>query len=306
MMSKMKKLKSNITGLTLDSPTMLAAGIVGISSKTMARAVENGAGAVVTKSIGFQAREGNKNPVVAKTPCGLLNSMGLPNPGVHVFRNEVKEFEIDAPVIGSVYGFTQEEYVKVADLLSECCDGIELNLSCPNVRGTGTLFGQDPSLVEEVTKAVKATIQKPLFVKLTPNVTDITEIAEAAEAGGADAITAINTVNGMRINIELEQSVLAAETGGLSGPAIRPIAVHSIYKIYQKVDIPVIGCGGITSWEHAVEFFLAGASAVQLGTGIMEEGFDIFSKINKGVNKHLDEKSYAHVSELIGNASNLE
>lgn len=297
----MGKLEINLAGLKLENPVILAAGILGISTETMRRVVKNGAGAVVTKSIGVEARKGNRNPVVAKTPCGLLNSMGLPNPGVIEFRKELNGIDIGAPIIGSVYGFTKGEYVTVSKNLCEAgCDAIELNLSCPNVQGTGCLFGQDPSLVEEITRSVKKEIQEPLFVKLTPNVSDITEIAKAAERGGADGITAINTVMGMRINIDLERPVLATGTGGLSGPAIKPIALRSVYEIYQRVDVPVIGCGGVIHWEDVVEFFLAGASAVQLGTGIMEEGIAIFKQINEGLQLHLDENGYDHVSELIG------
>lgn len=293
---------TRICDLELDTPIIMAAGILGISTKLMKRAIKNGAGAVVTKSIGLEARNGNNNPVIAGTPCGILNSMGLPNPGANVFRNELKENEVSPPLIGSVYGFTKAEFVKVAETLETVCDAIELNVSCPNVQGTGTLFGQDPALVKKTTKAVKQHIQKPLFVKLTPNVTDIAEIAKAAEKGGADAITAINTVKGMRINIETRKPILAAKTGGLSGPAIKPIAIRCVYELYQAVDIPILGCGGVTNWQDAIEFFLAGASAVQLGTGIMRKGFEIFHKINQGMKNFLERKEYEQLSDLIGNA----
>lgn len=283
---------------------MLAAGILGKTPEVLRRVIDNGAGGVVTKSIGLNPRDGSTNPVIAKTPCGIINNMGLPNPGINNFRNELAHTDFEAPLIGSVYGFRKKDFAKVAIKFQDVCDAIELNLSCPNVKGTGgELFGQDPALVREITQLVKQKVQIPLFVKVTPNVSDITVIAKAAEEGGADAITAINTVKGMRINIEVEKPILSGKTGGLSGPAIKPIAVHAVYKLYQTVDVPIIGVGGITSWRDAIEFFLAGASALQLGTGVMTQGLEIFEKINKGIKRFLRKKDYSNLSNLIGNAN---
>ncbi|MDH5441468.1 MAG: dihydroorotate dehydrogenase, partial [Candidatus Bathyarchaeota archaeon] len=239
-------LKVEIAGLKLHNPTMLASGLLGITASSLRQVARAGAGAVVTKSIGLRQREGYKNPTTVQVECGLINAMGLPNPGIEEFKAEIEEAkDLEVPLIVSVYGFSAEEYAKAASLAVEAgADAVELNLSCPHVEGTGTEMGQNPTAVTQVVSEVKRNIRKPVFVKLTPNVSDIADVAVAAAEAGADALTAINTVRAMKIDIETGLTVLSNKIGGLSGAAIKPIAVRCVYEIYDAVEVPVIGCGG--------------------------------------------------------------
>ena len=273
-----------------------------MSGSSLKRAAEAGAGAVITKSLGLKPRIGYSNPTLVQVDCGLLNAMGLPNPGVHHFVEEISEAKKGgAPVIISIYGFSSEDFGEAAKVASEAgADALELNVSCPHVEKTGSEIGQSPQLVAEVVEKVKSIVNKPVFVKLTPNVTDITEIAEAAVKAGADTITAINTVRAMAINVETTRPVLANKVGGLSGPAIKPIAIRYVYEVYRKVNIPVIGCGGVTTWQDAVEFMLAGASAVQIGTAIAFEGLGVFKSIVEGIDSYLENMNFESVKEIVG------
>lgn len=302
-----RRLATEIAGLKLANPTMLAAGILGLTGSSLRSVVEAGAGAVVTKSLGLKPREGYPNPTVVQVDCGLLNAMGLPNPGVRHFGEEMKEVkETGVPIIVSIYGFSSEEFAKVAETAVEIgADALELNVSCPHVKEAGAEIGSDPDLVAEVVRKVKNKVDKPVLVKLTPNVADIVEVAKAAVEAGADAITAINTVRAMAIEIETAQPLLANKFGGLSGSAIKPIAVRCVYEIYREVDVPVIGCGGITDWRDAVEFMLAGASAVQIGTAIAFKGLGVFKSVTRGVDAYVKKKSFRNVKEIVGLAQNL-
>jgi len=296
------RLATEIVGLRLSNPTILAAGILGLSGSFLKEIANAGAGAVVTKSIGLKSRPGYPNPSIVQVDCGLLNAMGLPNPGIHKFVEDITEAKtIGVPLIVSVYGFSSEEFAEVASYAVKAgADALELNVSCPHVEKTGSEIGQDPQLVKEVVNEVKRKVKKPVFVKVTPNVDDIAEVAKAAVEGGADAITAINTVRAMTINIETAHPILANKIGGLSGPAIKPIAVRCVYEIYREVDVPVVGCGGITTWEDAVELMLAGASAVQVGTAIAFRGLKVFKSINRGINLYLKEKGFRSVENIVG------
>ncbi len=296
------RLVTEIAGLKLANPTMLAAGILGMSGPALKRAAEAGAGAVITKSMGLKPRVGYSNPTLVQVDCGLLNAMGLPNPSVHHFGEEIGEAKKGGvPVIISIYGFSSEDFGEAAKVVAEAgADALELNVSCPHVEKTGSEIGQSPQLVEEVVEKVKNTVNKPVFVKLTPNVADITEIAESAVKAGADAITAINTVRAMAIDVETTRPVLANKVGGLSGPAIKPIAIRCVYEVYRKVKIPVIGCGGVTTWQDAVEFILAGASAVQIGTAIAFEGLSVFKSIAEGIDSYLKNMNFGSVKEIVG------
>ncbi|MEA2089733.1 MAG: dihydroorotate dehydrogenase [Thermoproteota archaeon] len=298
------RLGVEIAGLQLANPTMLASGILGLSAPMLKRIVEAGAGAVVTKSVGLKPRKGYPNPTVVQVNCGLLNAMGLPNPGIHRFVDEIKELsEVGVPIIVSVYGFSPQEFADVADLAVEAgADAVELNVSCPHVEKTGSEIGQVPELVKKTVKNVKAKVNTPVFVKLTPNVTDVTELAKAAAEAGADAVTAINTVKAMAINVETARPVLANKIGGLSGCAIKPIALRCVYEIYEAVSIPIIGCGGITSWRDAVEFMLAGASAVQIGTSLASEEVDVFKLVTRGIEAYLETKKIGSVKKIVGKA----
>jgi dihydroorotate dehydrogenase (NAD+) catalytic subunit len=302
-----RRLATEIAGLKLANPTMLAAGVLGLTGSFLRKVVEAGAGAVVTKSLGLKPREGYPNPTVVQMDCGLLNAMGLPNPGVRHFGEEIREVkETEVPVIVSIYAFSPEEFAKAAEVAVDVgADALELNVSCPHVEETGAEIGSDPELVTKVVSKVKNEVDKPVFVKLTPNVANIVEVAKAAVKAGANAITAINTVRAMAIEIETTRPLLANKIGGLSGPAIKPIAVRCVYEIYREVDVPVIGCGGITSWRDAVEFMLAGASAVQIGTAIAFKGLGVFKSITRGIDVYVRKKGFGNVKNIVGLAQNF-
>jgi len=295
-------LETEIAGLKLRNPTILASGILGTSAEYLAEISHAGAGAVTTKSVGLKPREGYKNPTVIQVECGILNAVGLPNPGIRMFVKEIREMRsLEIPVIVSVYGFSPEEYAEVAVRAVEAgADAVELNLSCPHVEGAGAEIGRSPEMVSLVVEKVKESVDKPIFAKLTPNVADIKKIAEAAASSGVDAITAINTVRAMAIDIETCRPILANKIGGLSGGAIKPIAVRCVYEIYEDVDVPIIGCGGVRTWRDAVEMLLAGASAVQIGSAIAYEGIYVFRKVAEGIESYLRRKGYGSVREIVG------
>ncbi|MDI6690561.1 MAG: dihydroorotate dehydrogenase [Candidatus Bathyarchaeota archaeon] len=300
---KENRLGINLAGLKLQNPTMLASGILGYTTETFKNIADGGAGAIVTKSVGLKPRSGYANPTVTQTNCGLINAMGLPNPGIEEFAKEISETKnvLHIPLIVSIYGFTAEEYATVAKKAATAgADAVELNVSCPHVKETGSEIGQKAEILKEVIKKVKAAVPKPVFVKLSPNVTSIMEIAEASVDAGADVITAINTVKAMAIDVETAKPILSNKVGGLSGPAIKPIALRCVYEIYQHVNVPIIGCGGITNWHDAVEFLLAGASAIQIGTAIATKGSNIFKAITRGIDAYLKRKGFRSVDEIVG------
>jgi dihydroorotate dehydrogenase (NAD+) catalytic subunit len=296
------RLATEIAGLKLANPTMLASGILGYTGLSLKSVIEAGAGAVVTKSLGLEPRTGYPNPTVVQVDCGLLNAMGLPNPGISHFKEEMKELKnTGVPIILSIYGYTPEEFTEVAETAVKLgADAIELNVSCPHIKKAGAEIGCDPLLLTEIVKEVKKNVDKPVIVKLTPNITNIAEIGQAAEKAGADAITAINTIKAMNIEIETGRPLLANKFGGLSGPAIKPIAIRCVYDIYSSVEVPVIGCGGISSWQDAIEFILAGASAVQIGTAIAFNGVNVFSSVAKGIDTYLERKNIKSIKEVVG------
>lgn len=293
----------DLAGLKLANPTILASGILGLSSESLKSVTTGGAGAVVTKSIGSKARTGYRNPSIVQTNCGLLNAVGLPNPGIEVFAEEIScaKHNLDVPLIVSIYGFSAEEYRNVAEKAVEAgADSVELNVSCPHVEKTGSEIGQDPTVLAECIREVKDVVEKPVFVKLSPNVTNIAQIAEAAADAGTDGLTAINTVKAMAIDSETTRPILSNITGGLSGPAIKPIALRCIYEIYESVRLPIIGCGGINNWRDAVEFILAGAKAVQIGTAIASEGLGVFQSVSRGIEAYLEKKGFRSVEDIVG------
>jgi dihydroorotate dehydrogenase (NAD+) catalytic subunit len=281
---------------------MLASGILGLSAESLSNIVMEGAGAIVTKSVGLKPRKGYANPTIVQTGCGLINAVGLPNPGIEEFVKEIREAKnFNVPLIVSVYGFSAEEYAAVARKAVDAgADAVELNVSCPHVKETGSEIGQNPEILAEVVRKVKAAVEKPVFVKLSPNVKDIAEIAEVAAKAGADALTAINTVKAMAIDTETAMPILSNKVGGLSGPAIKPVAVRCVYEIYEHVKVPVIGCGGITNWHDAVEFILAGATAIQIGTAIARKGPNVFRAVTRGINVYLKRKGFKSVNEIVG------
>ena len=291
-----------IAGVTLKNPVMTASGTFG-SGMEYADFVElDRLGAVVTKGVAAVPWEGNPTPRVCETPSGMLNAIGLQNPGIDVFCERDLPFlkAHGATVIVNVCGHTEEEYVKVVDRLAdEEADLLEINISCPNVKEGGIAFGTDPKAIERVTKAVKARAKQPVIMKLSPNVTDIRASARAAEAGGADAVSLINTLTGMKLDIERQTFLLANRTGGPSGPAIRPVAVRMVYEAAHAVRIPVIGMGGITCGEDAVEFLLAGAAAVSVGTANFANPRAALD-VAEGIEAYLVRKQIPDVKLLIG------
>jgi dihydroorotate dehydrogenase (NAD+) catalytic subunit len=298
-----KSLSVNLAGLKLDNPTMLASGILGYSAETFESIAKGGAAAIVTKSIGLKPRVGYANPTIVQADYGLINAMGLPNPGIAEYVEEIREAKsiLNIPLIVSVYGYSAEEYATIAKRATNAgADAIELNVSCPHVKETGSEIGQNPKILAEIVKKAKASSDKPVFVKLSPNVTSITEIAEAATRAGADALTAINTVKAMAIDAETAMPILSNRVGGLSGPAIKPIALRCVYEIYESVKVPIIGCGGIANWQDAVEFMLAGATAIQIGTAIATEGTNVFKAVTRGINAYLKKKGFKSVEEIVG------
>ncbi|HWQ64965.1 MAG TPA: dihydroorotate dehydrogenase [Methanospirillum sp.] len=254
-----------VGGVTLRNHLILAAGVLGTSGSSLARMLREGAGAVVSKSIGPEPRSGHAGPCLVVLEDGVLNAMGLPNPS-HEFKEELKPLD-GKPVIVSIFGGNPEEFSEVASWFADSATAFELNVSCPHASGYGAQIGTNPDLVQACTSAV-ARFNKPVWVKLTPNVTDITLIGKAAEDGGADALVAINTVRAMRISLEAKRPVLGNRFGGLSGKAIFPIAIRCVYELYESCKIPVIGCGGISSADDVVEMMMAGASAVEIGSAL--------------------------------------
>jgi dihydroorotate dehydrogenase (NAD+) catalytic subunit len=291
-----------IAGLKLPNPTILASGILGYTGLSLKSVIEAGAGAVVTKSMGLQPRTGYSNPTIVQTDCGLINAMGLPNAGISHFKEELEQLKsIKVPAIVSIYGYSPDEFGRVAKTaLKMGADALELNVSCPHIKKAGAEIGCDPVLLSKIVKEVKKKFDKPIIAKLTPNVTNLTEIAKAVEEAGADAITAVNTFKAMAIETETGRPILANKFGGLSGPAIKPLAVRCVYDIYNSVNIPIIGCGGISKWQDAVEFMLAGASAIQIGTSVAYQGVEIFDTVTKGIKSYLKRKNYKNVNELVG------
>jgi dihydroorotate dehydrogenase (NAD+) catalytic subunit len=292
----------DLAGFRLRNPTMNAAGILGMSPPLLKRVYDAGAGAVITKSIGPVPREGHPNPTLVQVTGGALNAMGLPNPGVTHFIGEIAKLkELDVPTVASFFGGSVQEFADVAYKLTRAgADALELNASCPNVAEELGMLAGDADNVEAVTNAVKEKTSLPLFVKLSPNVTDIKAIAKAAERGGADAITAVNTLLGIAIDVNFRRPVLTNTTGGLSGSAIKPVALRCVWEVSQAVDIPVIGCGGITTWEDAIEYLMAGASAVEIGTAVMTHGVEVYAEIVNGMERYLAENGFSRVEEVVG------
>jgi dihydroorotate dehydrogenase (NAD+) catalytic subunit len=281
---------------------MLASGILGYSTASLHRVAKGGAGAVVTKSVGVEPRFGYANPTVVQAEAGLINAVGLPNPGIDVYSEEIRfaKTMLRVPIIVSVFGYSAEEYATVAKKAVEAgADAVELNVSCPHVKQTGAEIGQNAKLLSEVVAAAKAAIRKPLIVKLSPNVSDIAALAHAAVEAGADALTAVNTLKAMAIDSDTMQPILSNVKGGLSGPAVKPVALRCVYDIAGSCDVPIIGCGGVSNWQDAVEFFLAGACAVQVGTAVADN-VEVFQAINRGIEVYLRKKHFGSVKDIVG------
>ena len=284
----------NIAGVTLKNPVVTASGTCGYGEEYLPYYKPEELGAITVKCVTLEPRAGNPTPRVAETPSGMLNAIGLQNPGVeHFIARELPWLKArGATLIVNVAGYTVEDYVAVASLIDASdADMIELNISCPNVKKGGIAFGVDPAAVENVTGAVKKAIKKPLIVKLSPNVSDITETARAAQSGGADALSLINTLLGMKIDIRTKRPLLANGTGGLSGPAIFPVAVRMVWQVRRAVSLPIIGMGGICDADSAVEMLMAGADAVAVGTAMFADPYAPV-KIRDGIERFCSENGY--------------
>ena len=291
-----------IAGVTFKNPVMEASGTFGSGMEYSEFVDLNKLGAVVTKGVANVPWPGNPTPRIAETWGGMLNAIGLQNPGIDVFVKRDIPFlkQFDTRIIVNVCGKTTEDYLEVVERLGdEPVDMLEINISCPNVKEGGIAFGQDPKAVEAITRAVKEKARQPVIMKLSPNVTDITVMAKAAEAGGADAISLINTLTGMKIDVERRRFALANRTGGLSGPAIKPVAVRMVYQAARAVKLPIIGMGGIQNGADALEFILAGASAVAVGTANFHNPRATLDTV-EGIRNYMERHGIEDVKELVG------
>lgn len=294
--------KVNIAGVEFKNPVMVASGTFGSGAEYDEFVDLNRLGAVVTKGVANVPWEGNPTPRIAETYGGMLNAVGLQNPGYDLFAKRDIPYlkKYDTNIIVNVCGRTTEDYIDVVEKLGhEDVDMLEINISCPNVKHGGIAFGQDPKAVEAITKEVKKVAKQPVIMKLSPNVTDITEMAKAAEAGGADALSLINTLTGMQIDVERQKFVLANKTGGLSGPAIKPVAVRMVYQVANAVKVPIIGMGGIANAKDAMEFILAGATAVSVGTANFNNPYTTIDVI-EGIEDYMKRHNVEDINSLIG------
>lgn len=294
--------KVNIAGVELKNPVMTASGTFGSGMEYSDFVDLNKLGAVVTKGVANIPWEGNPTPRIAETHGGMLNAIGLQNPGIDVFIKRDIPFlkKFDTNIIVNVCGKSTEDYLEVVERLSdEPVDLLEINISCPNVKEGGIGFGQDAKTAYNITKEIKKVAKQPVIMKLSPNVTDITVMAKAVEDGGADAVSLINTLTGMKIDIDRQTFALANRTGGLSGPAIKPVAVRMVYQVANTVKIPVIGMGGISNYEDAVEFILAGATAVSIGTANFYNPYATV-EVAEGIEKYMKQHNCEDINDLIG------
>lgn len=297
-------LKTNFLGLDFQNPLVLASGILGLTASSMKKAVEDGCGGITGKSLSTDPRPGHPNPTMTGTPNYFINAVGLSNPGIEEGILELKNYKeiCSAPIIGSIFAGDSNEFAVLAEKLSPTpVDFIELNLSCPNVgKEFGKPFAYSVKAVEEITKKVRTKTKKPFSVKLSPNAWNIAELAKAAESSGADAITAVNTVSGMMIDIRFRRPVLHNKQGGISGPALFPIALKCVYDIYEAVKIPIIGTGGVTTGEDAIAMIMAGATLVGVGSAVYYRGQDAFKKITEEMEKIMNEEGIKTLSEICG------
>ena len=293
-------ISTEVGPIKLERPTMLASGILGISLEVFARLYKDGAGAVVTKSLSKEPWDGYVNPTIVGVKSGYLNAVGLSNPGAPYFAKMIASNNT-VPIIVSLVGSIEEDFVfMIKQFENVKILGYELNLSCPHVEKVGLEVGDDPNLVRTIVKSVKSHSKVPVIAKVGLGSSDYLETVRAACESGIDAITAINTVRAMGIDVETMRPLLSHKIGGLSGTAIKPIAVRCVYEISSKFDIPIIGCGGVSDWEDAIEFILAGASAIQIGSAIGEKWTGVFSEINSGISKYMEKKGFSKIKEMIG------
>ena len=296
-------LSTSIGTLTLERPTILASGILGISLDVFERLYNAGAGAVVTKSLSKEPWDGYANPTIFSVKGGgWLNAVGLSNPGAVNFAKMIAS-NSKVPIIVSLVGSAEDDFDFMVKQFENCkVSAYELNLSCPHVAKVGLEVGDDIELVKKIVKKVKSDTSVPVIAKVGLGTTNYLDTVDAACEAGADGITAINTIRAMAIDVETQKPILSNKVGGLSGTPIKPIAVRCVYEISSKFDVPIIGCGGISTWQDAVEFILAGASAVQFGSVLGEQWTEVFAEINSGIQNYMEQKGYSNIGEMIGKA----
>ena len=297
----MVSLKTEVGGVILERPGMVASGIMDETGPSMVRMLENGAGAVVTKSVGLSPNAGHANPCFMEVTSGYVNAMGLPNPGIDLFKEEMDVAVPKGKIVGSVYGATPEDFSTLAGRMEDygAC-AVELNLSCPHAKGYGMEVGTDPAMVKAIVSSVKDVVSIPVWAKLTPNTHILADIGRAVQDAGGDAVVAINTLKAMVISPEFARPVLSNKFGGLSGAAVKPVGVRAIYDLRTVLDIPLIGVGGISDWRDAAEYIMAGASAFQVGSAIGTVGIDVFNRINKGLQEFMSDYGYQSISSMVG------
>ena len=305
-------LKTQIGGIEFENPLILAAGVMGSNASSLNWVLDSGAGGVVTKSFSKEPNKGYDNPTTVAVEGGIINAIGLSSPGIDNFKEELKLINKSNAsgeknvAIASIYGSNPEEFSYLVKKIEDLVDMIELNVSCPHaMSGCGAAIGQDPDLTQKIVKSCVSARNHdtPIIAKLTPNVTDLVEIATAASKGGADGLTLINSLGpGMKIDINAKTPILSNKFGGMSGPAIKPIAIKCVYDAYENCNIPIMGVGGIKNFEDVVEFLYAGSSATQIGTSIMYGGINIFSKINSDLKEFMLKNEFESINEMIGYA----
>lgn len=297
----MATLRTEIGSLSLDRPGMVASGIMDETGLSMARMLDCGAGAVVSKSVGLLPNEGHSNPCFMEVTSGYVNAMGLPNPGIDLFAEEMEVAVPKGRIVGSIYGAGPEDFAKLAGKMEDygAC-AVELNLSCPHAKGYGMEVGTDPAMVGRIVSAVKDCVDIPVWAKLTPNTHILPDIGRAVQDAGGDAVVAINTLKAMVISPEFARPIMSNKFCGLSGAAIKPVGVRAVYDLYSVLDIPIVGVGGITTWRDAAEYIMAGASAFQVGSAIGYEGVDVFNRINEGLLAFMEEYDYDSIASMVG------
>lgn len=297
----MVSLETAVGRTVLEKPGMVASGIMDETGPSMVRMLENGAGAVVTKSVGLVPNAGHANPCFMEVEGGYVNAMGLPNPGIELFKEEMEVAVPKGPIVGSVYGATPDDFSALAGKMEDYgASVVELNLSCPHAKGYGMEVGTDPAMVKSIVSAVKSAVSIPVWAKLTPNTHILADIGKAVQDAGGDAVVAINTLKAMVISPEFARPVLSNKFGGLSGSAVKPVGVRAIYDLRTVLDIPLIGVGGISTWRDAAEYIMAGASAFQIGSAIGTIGIDVFYKVNRGLESFMEEYGYSSIKSMVG------
>lgn len=297
----MSDLRVRIGGIELEKPGMVASGIMDETGETMVRMLAAGAGAVVSKSVGSNPNAGHRNPNFTEVTSGCINAMGLPNPGIEAFREEMEIAVRKGRIVGSIYGGSAREFADLAGRMEDygAC-AIELNLSCPHAKGYGIELGTDPEMVGSIVSSVKDAVGIPVWTKLTPNTHILPQIGKAVEDAGGDAIVAINTLKAMVIVPEFGKPLLSNKVCGLSGKCIKPIGVRAVWDLRKAVSIPIVGVGGITDYRDAAEYIMAGACAFQLGSAVLTEGVEVFDRINRDLSTFMDEYGYGSIRDMEG------